>query len=159
MTTESSGNINVTPLEAVSLAVVPCNPAVHGSFIQALTRENFYDIISRTIGWNEELYQQEPRFPERYTMVQRNNETIGFFCIREEANYLYIHTIQLVSSVRGKGIGTALLQYIEGIARSKNLGHIYLSVFKENPAQSLYRKIGYTPIENDEYFIRMEKVL
>lgn len=159
MTTESSGNINVIPLETVSLAVVPCNPGVHGSFIQALTRENFYDIISRTIGWNEELYQQEPRFPERYTMVQRNNEIIGFFCIREEANYLYIHTIQLVSSDRGKGIGTALLQYIEGIARSNNLGHIYLSVFKENPAQLLYRKLGYTPIENDEYFIRMEKVL
>jgi ribosomal protein S18 acetylase RimI-like enzyme len=159
MTTEWSHNSDATPLEAVSLTVVPCNPDVHGSFIRALTRENFYDIISRTIGWNDELYQQEPRFPERYTMVQRNGEMIGFFCIREEADYLYIHTIQLVPPHRGKGIGTALLQYIEGIARSQNLRSIYLRVFKENPAQLLYRKLGYTPIENDEYFIRMERVL
>lgn len=113
----------------------------------------------RTIDWNEQRHQQEPRFPERYRMVQRNDETIGFFCIRVEADYLYIHTIQLVPSHRGKGIGTALLQYIEGIAKSLNLRSIYLSVFKENPAQLLYRKLGYTPIENDEYLIRMEKVL
>lgn len=159
MTTEQSYNSDVTPLEAASLTVVPCNRDVHGSFIRALTRENFYDIISRTIGWNDELYQQEPRFPERYTMVQRNNEIIGFFCIRVEADYLYIHTIQLVRLHRGKGYGSALLRYIEGIARSKSLRSIYLRVFKENPAQLLYRKLEYKPIENDEYFIRMEKVL
>lgn len=159
MTTEWPRNSDNKSLEAVSLTVVPCNPDVHGSFIRALTKENFYDIISRTIGWNESLYQQEPRFPDRYRMVQRNEQTIGFFCIREEADYLYIHTIQLVPSLRGQGIGTALLQYIDGLARSKELRSIYLSVFKENRAQLLYRKLGYTPIENDEYFIRMEKVL
>jgi len=62
------------------LTLTPCNPQVHGSFIRSLTRDNFYLTISRTIGWDEELHQQEPR-PERYTMVYRNHDLIGFFAI------------------------------------------------------------------------------
>jgi ribosomal protein S18 acetylase RimI-like enzyme len=146
-------------LDERSFIIVPCVPDVHGTFIRVLTRDNFYDIISHTIGWNEELHQQEPRFPERYSMVQRNDEIIGFFCIREAEDYLYLHTIQLIPSFRSQGYGTALLQYIEDIARSKKLRRIYLRVFKENPAQRLYRKLGYTLIDQDEHFIRMEKVL
>jgi ribosomal protein S18 acetylase RimI-like enzyme len=114
--------------------------------------------ISRTIGWDEELHQQEPR-PERYTMVYGNDNLIGFFSIREASDYLYIHTIQLVASFRSKGYGTTLLQHIENIARTKNLQRIHLSVFKENPAQRLYQRLGYKPIAQDEYLIRMEKVL
>lgn len=142
----------------LQLTFTPCNPQVHGAFIRSLTRENFYLIISRTIGWDEELHQQEPR-PERYTMVYSNHNLIGFFSIREASDYLYIHTIQLVASFRGKGYGTTLLQHIENIARTKNLQRIHLSVFKENPTQRLYQKLGYKQIAQDEYLIRMEKLL
>jgi ribosomal protein S18 acetylase RimI-like enzyme len=83
----------------------------------------------------------------------------GFFCVRDAGNYLYIHTIQLVSSYRNKGYGTFLLQQIEEIARAKNLLRIRLSVFKEIPAQRLYRRLGYQVLEEDEYFIRMENIL
>jgi len=31
--------------------------------------------------------------PERYRMVQLNDEIIGFFAVRLETDYLYIHTI------------------------------------------------------------------
>ncbi|MUL36526.1 GNAT family N-acetyltransferase [Gloeocapsopsis dulcis] len=141
------------------LTLTPCNPQVHGSFIRSLTRDNFYLMITRTIGWDEELHQQEPRFPERYTMVYGNYDLIGFFSIREASDYLYIHTIQLVASFRGKGYGTTLLQHIENIARTKNLQRIHLSVFKENPAQRLYRRLGYKLIAQDGYLIRMEKLL
>ncbi|MES1021283.1 GNAT family N-acetyltransferase [Gloeocapsa sp. BRSZ] len=142
----------------LQLTFTPCNPQVHGAFIRSLTRENFYLVISRTIGWDEELHQQEPH-PEMYTMVYSNCKLIGFFSIREASDYLYIHTIQLVASFRGQGYGTTLLQHIENIARTKNLQRIQLSVFKENPAQRLYQRLGYKPIAEDEYLIRMEKLL
>jgi len=143
----------------VYLKLIPCIPEIHGEFVRSLTRENFYDIISRTIGWNEELYQQEPRFPERYSMVQLQGKIIGFFCIRDAGDHFYLHTIQIMSLYRNKGYGTLLLQQIEEIARAKNLLRIRLSVFKENPAQMLYCRLGYTSIEEDEYFIRREKIL
>ncbi|MDV2990447.1 MAG: hypothetical protein N4J56_000101 [Chroococcidiopsis sp. SAG 2025] len=143
----------------VYLKLIPCIPEIHGEFVRSLTRENFYDIISRTIGWNEELDRQEPRFPERYSMVQSQGGIVGFFCIRDARDHLYLHTIQLISSYRNKGYGTLLLQQIEEIARSKNLLRIRLSVFKENTVQKLYRRLGYQLIDEDEYFIRMEKML
>lgn len=94
-------------------------------------------------------------------MLQINDETIGFFAVRKEADHFYLHTIQLTSALRGKGYGTALLQYIEGIARSKGLAFIRLSVFKSNPAGRLYQRLGYRPILDDEErsLILMEKVL
>jgi ribosomal protein S18 acetylase RimI-like enzyme len=141
------------------LKLIPCISEIHGEFVRSLTRENFYDIISRTIGWNEELYQQEPRFPERYSMVQLQRKIIGFFCIRVAEDHLYLHTIQIIFSYRNKGYGTLLLQQIEEIARTKNLLRIRLSVFKENPAQRLYCRLGYQMLEEDEHLIRMEKVL
>lgn len=148
----------MTNLKTSCLKFTPCIPEVHGEFVRSLTRENFYDIIRRTIGWKEE-YQQEPRFPERYTMVQMQDEIIGFFCIRDAGEHLYLHTIQLIPSYRGQGYGTTLLQHIEDIAKLKNLPRVRLSVFQENPAQKLYRRLGYTPIEEDKYITRMEKVL
>lgn len=152
---------DVIPLETVSLTLLACLPNIHGPFIRKLTRENFYDMMSQSMGWNEELHQQEPRSPERYRMLQINDETIGFFAVRKEADHFYLHTIQLTSALRGKGYGTALLQYIEGIARSKGLAFIRLSVFKSNPAGRLYQRLGYRPILDDEErsLILMEKVL
>lgn len=160
MSTEHSRARDRSLLEAFSLELLPCEPDAHGAFIRVLTRENFYNTVSRTVGWDEERHQQEPRFPERYRMVQRNGEMIGFFCIREAADHLYLHTIQLVSVMRGRGYGTALLQHIESIAKSKGLPSIQLRVFKNNPAQRLYRRLGYTPLETDERsLILIEKVL
>lgn len=156
---EQFDNRSITPLEAASLTLIPCDPKVHGSFIRALTKDNFYDMMSRTIGWDEERHQQEPRFPERYRMVQKDDQTIGFFCIREAADHLYLHTIQLAPAFRHRGYGTALLRYIETIAKSKHLSSIRLSVFEENPAQLLYRRLGYVPVEaaDDRSLILMEK--
>jgi len=73
-------------------------------------------------------------------MVQLNDEIIGFFAVRLETDYLYIHTIQLVPAFRDRGYGTALLQYIEGVARLKDLRFLNLSVFEGNPAQ-LYQRL------------------
>lgn len=147
--------------QLASLELIPCAPETHGEFIRSLTRENFYEVISRTLGWDQTLHEQEPRFPERYTMVHREGKTIGFFCIREAADHLYLHTIQLLPMFRNQGYGTLLLDHIEQIAKSKALPKICLSVFQENPAQFLYQRLGYRFLEVDvsRKLILMEKQL
>jgi len=137
-------------LEQGSLFLIPCDSEVHGALIRELTKENFYDLISRTIGWNQELHQQEPRFPDRYRMVTLNGVIIGFFAVGQGTDYLYLYTIQLISSFRGKGYGTALLDYLENFARSKGFQFLRLSVFEGNPTQRLYQGWGYCPIEAPE---------
>jgi len=149
------------PLEQGSLFLIPCDSEVHGALIRELTKENFYDLMSRTIGWDQELHQQEPRFPERYRMVTLDDEIIGFFAVGWRADYLYLHTIQLISPFRGKGYGTALLHYLENCARPKGLKFLRLSVFEGNPAQRLYQRLGYYPIEapGERGLILMQKNL
>ena len=144
-----------------SLKLIPCAPEINGAFIRSLTKENFFEIISRTLGWDQSLHEQEPRFPERYTMVQREGETIGFFCIREAVDHLYLNTIQLLPACRNHGYGTLLLEHIEQIAKSKTLPKIRLSVFQENPARFLYQRLGYKALEVDvsRELILMEKLL
>jgi len=96
--------------------------------------------MSCTIGWDEERHQQEPRSQNAIGWCNLD-EIIGFFAVRLETDYLYIHTIQLVPAFSDRGYGTALLQYIEGVARLKDLRFLNLSVFEGNPARQLYQLI------------------
>jgi ribosomal protein S18 acetylase RimI-like enzyme len=156
----NSIHLEIVTLEGKdSLELIPCNKDAHGGFIRKLTRGNFYSMMNRSFGWDENRHQQEPRFPERYSMIQRDLEMIGFFSIRLETSFLYLETIQLLPSYRNKGYGAALLEHIENLAKSKNLFTIRLRVFKENPAHGLYQRLGYKIIETDEYSYIMERAL
>lgn len=136
-----------------------CNQKSDGAFIRQLTKENFYDYLSQTIGWNENRHCQEPKFPERYLMLFKENERIGFLSLREQPNYLYLETLQLIQQYRGCGIGTALMKFVEEIAINKAKNKIQLRVFKDNPAQSLYHRIGFKIVEDEGWCFLMEKVL
>ena len=57
--------------------------------------------------------------------------------------------LNIVSELRGSGIGSLLMQDIERIARSLNLEEIELTtrIFREK-AQDFYRKLGYEHTHN-----------
>ena len=115
--------------------------------------------MSKTIGWNEDRYQEEPKFPERYLMLFSGKDRIGFLSLREQPNCLYLETLQLIQKYRGYGIGTALMRFVEDIARRKAKAKIQLRVFKDNPAQSLYHRIGFKIVEDQGWCFLMEKDL
>ena len=47
---------------------------------------------------------------------------------------------------RGKGLGRALLEHFLAAARSRGAERVFLEMRANNPAQSLYTSIGFTPI-------------
>ena len=49
------------------------------------------------------------------------------------------------------------MQYIERMANEHGYGGVRLRVFKDNPAKSLYDRLGYTVVESDEVLCLMEK--
>jgi len=83
-------------------------------------------------------------------MVQLNDEIIGFL----QFGWRQIISISIPFSssqhFRDRGYGTALLQYIEGVARLKDLRFLNLSVFEGNPARQLYQRLAYRPIAERE---------
>lgn len=152
--------------ETISLAekdwlikIKPCDRERDGQFIRELTKENFYDYLRKTIGWNENRHREEPKFPERYLILFHQNDCIGFLSLREQPNCLYLETLQLIEQYRGYGIGTELMRLVEDIARSKAKNRIQLRVFKNNRAQSLYHRIGFKIVEDEGWCFLMEKVL
>ncbi|MEN9567434.1 MAG: hypothetical protein RLZZ69_2630 [Cyanobacteriota bacterium] len=142
-----------------SISIKSCDQERDGKFIRELTRANFYDYFIKTIGWNEERHQEEPKFPERYLMLFRESDCIGFLSLREQPNCLYLETLQLLQQYRRHGIGTAVMRIVEDIARRKAKDRIQLRVFKDNPVQSLYHRIGFKTIEEQGWCMLMEKVL
>ncbi|MEL6441616.1 MAG: GNAT family N-acetyltransferase [Cyanobacteria bacterium J06621_8] len=142
-----------------SISIEPCNKERDGQFIRESTKQNFYDYLNETIGWNENLHQQEPRFPERYLMLFNKNNPIGFLSLREQPNCLYLETLQLIEAYRGCGLGTALIKFIEDIARKKAKNKIRLRVFQDNPAQFLYHRLEFNVVEDEGWCLLMEKVL
>lgn len=127
------------------IELVACDPARDGELIRSLTRANFFEAMRDS--WNEARHLEEPKFPERYTMVRRDGETIGFFAVRREPDHLYLQTIQLIESARGAGIGTELLARIHALAGDLP---VRLRVFRSNTgARRLYERLGYREVAAD----------
>jgi ribosomal-protein-alanine N-acetyltransferase len=77
--------------------------------------------------------------------IEKNQEIIGAVVINKTGMDEYIPENILVyiathSEVRGKGIGKKIMQY----AIDHCTGDIALHVEKDNPAQHLYKKLGFT---------------
>jgi ribosomal protein S18 acetylase RimI-like enzyme len=105
--------------------------------------------------WNEARHLEEPKFPERYQMVRRAGETIGFFAIRREPDHLYLQTIQLIAPVRGSGLGILLLAHIRELA--SGLAAIRLRVLRTNAgARRLYDRLGYRELGADGHALVLE---
>ncbi|QDU72942.1 GNAT family N-acetyltransferase [Mucisphaera calidilacus] len=68
------------------------------------------------------------------------------------APVLNLHDIAVLAEHRGLGIGKALLDYLDGVARSLGCCKMTLEVRTDNPAQRLYERAGFGPGDVDEYF-------
>ncbi|MBW4534186.1 MAG: GNAT family N-acetyltransferase [Pleurocapsa minor HA4230-MV1] len=65
----------------------------------------------------------------------------------------------MIQQYRGRGIGTALMKFIEDTTIRRAKDKIQLRVFKDNPVQSLYRRIEFKIVEDEGWCFLMEKVL
>lgn len=67
--------------------------------------------------------------------------------------------ISLFKEYRSLGIGTALMNRMIELLKSKGYNRVSLSVQKENYAYNLYKKVGFEIIkENDEDFIMVKQL-
>ncbi|WP_308873676.1 GNAT family N-acetyltransferase [Thiothrix subterranea] len=81
---------------------------------------------------------------------------IGFFAFFKEEDHIYVCDLQLSPEHQNKGVGSAVMQHIIGIASSLGLMAIKLSVFKSNSvAMHLYRRIGFVVSEEGKMVDRL----
>lgn len=148
----------MTPAMLVDVEIAACEVARDGELIRTLTRDNFYEAMKAT--WDETRHQREPLRPERYRMLRRAGETIGCFALRHERDYLYVQTIQLAPSARGRGLGSRVMDHIAQLAAEADLRTIRLRVLRSNhAARRFYDRLGYRAIAEDEASLMLELVV
>ena len=76
----------------------------------------------------------------------------AFFVQHQRKGELLIESIAVDSSMRGKGIGTRLLQAVFGFAQANGFGSVRLDVVDTNPgARRLYERLGFVPTQTRKY--------
>ena len=110
-----------------------------------------------------ELYRNHPKALESCIIaLDTNNVVCG--CIRlsideiprskaddflhvPEKDECYVSTVCVSERARGKGVGTRLLEEAETFARKYQKTRLGLEVLNGNPAERLYRRFGFEPVE------------
>ncbi len=99
--------------------------------------------------------------PHDYALAaEHNGQVIGLVWARIMEDYGHMDqntpslAISLLPSWRGMGIGTSLLKGMLSLLKKRGYVHVSLSVQKANPAQKLYKRLGFRPLrETDEEYI------
>lgn len=129
-------------------------------FLEALYASTRAEEVA-LVGWSPEMQQtflrqqhaaQHAHYRTHYAnaawrIIERAGEAIGRLYWRETEQDLHIIDISLVPGSRGTGLGEALLRDMAAHAAQDGRG-LTIFVEKNNPARSLYARLGFEPVED-----------
>lgn len=139
--------------------VFELRPATSGDldFARSLTRQNMlryyiqYDLL-----WLDEAFDVAWAGRENWLIVQ-GESTVGYISLSRDARALYIRELHVAREFQGQGAGSWAIDQVGGMACSERRPALRLTVFKNNPAQALYRRMGLEVVGEDECFLRMQR--
>jgi len=158
------------PIEAAAAFGMAYRPMTDADmpFVAALFASTRADEVAAT-GWPPEMQsafldQQHRAQHQHYRnvylgaewlIIERGADAIGRLYLDESDADLHLIDISLVPEQRGAGLGGAILADLLALAAAKGKA-VSLYVEKFNPAQRLYRRLGFTVMEDQGVYDRME---
>lgn len=109
--------------------------------LDALFEANMRPHVERHAEWEPDRFRHFFR-AEDFVVLEIDGQLAGMLKVIERAGVTYLAEIQVAAAYRNRGIGTQLLEELldQADSRSKPLT---LKVLKGNPAEGLYRRLGF----------------
>ena len=109
----------------------------------------------RGIDWSHELFVKSWEEYDNFGVISEGLR-VGVVRFTYEQSITYLRDIQLSSEYQGKGIGAQCLTLAIEHAKHRGSSYLRLRVFSENPAISLYQKLGFVVISEENELMTME---
>jgi len=101
--------------------------------------------------WSEELFLEElaeVSISRDVSVAVLDSQIVGYASLRFVGKQGDVNTVAVASNQQGKGIGTALMDWLESQAALRNVREIFLDVRSDNePAIKMYTSRGYERID------------
>jgi len=144
-------------------------PAVGSFSIRPARKRDLREVVSMSKGVSEiENYPHQRMKEEDFVhfvaggeammlVAASGKEVIGYVTVYRSENYFYLPYAVTKSGWRKRGVGGALLERVEALAKETGVEYILMSVYVYNTSvQSFLRERGYTPSKK---LIQYSKVL
>lgn len=125
------------------------------SLVESLAREIWTEHYTPIIGKLQVEYMLD-RFQSRqaiadqiktgvlYFLIRTDDAFIGYLAVQPKDDELFLSKIYVRSSLRRKGYGRKAVQFVELLAKERNLGKVVLTVNKSNVTSiRSYEKMGF----------------
>ncbi|RLT27966.1 MAG: GNAT family N-acetyltransferase [Chloroflexi bacterium] len=132
-------------------------PALDGDIegLYALHVETMRGYVEATFGPWDEAHEREVYWRRWGDIQVATNRTLdvvlvggavaGYLDVEDEGEFVALNNIRVAPSMQGRGLGGALVQRVITEAAPRP---VQLRVYKVNPAQRLYRRLGFREIED-----------
>ena len=129
--------------------------AEHGQWLYQLYESSMRPVIEGAVGWVD--VEQRQRFARSYSIEQFQLISVGTLLAGAlytvaEPEKLHLSLLLIHADFRNRSLGT---QVIESLQAQQDRRPITLSVFKNNPALSLYNRLGFRIDAEDDHFFEM----
>lgn len=123
--------------------------------IEILAREIWEEHYTPIIGAKQVAYmlekfqsveamQKQVSEGYEYFGIQEADQLVGYLAFKEEADGLFLSKVYVHSSVRGKGLGKAAIEFVKTEVQNRGLSQIRLTVNKYNHNSiATYLKMGF----------------
>ncbi|QJP95889.1 MULTISPECIES: GNAT family N-acetyltransferase [Pseudomonas] len=126
------------------------------SFAREITCRNMlryymnYDLL-----WQDDAFDMAWAGRENWLIVCGTTPA-GYFSLSRDARALYIRELQVCEAFQRRGAGSWAIDQVVAMACRERRPAVRLTVFKNNPAQNLYRRKGLVEQGGDDCFLRMQ---
>jgi ribosomal protein S18 acetylase RimI-like enzyme len=128
-------------------------------FLCSLNKAVYRSLVEKINGlWDDEFqreYFNQKWEKSGYQIIEKDKVKIGTIWVEYEPDQHTLKEIQILPEFQNHGIGTDLLKSEIMLARKANVP-LRLRLLNSNPAQSLYKRLGFKTYKEDGNYLYME---